>query len=283
MFKRNLSNIKIKRLLENKLFTEKLRPDIKKGTVFPAIRRDYIDFYHKGGKLFSFTRKFVTHKKYASVIKAEKDYISELYLQQNVEIINNYSDGYVQIKENCSHYSGVEGEGISRIYHKYPFTKKDLDIVVLDIEIAFKAKSGGRAQDRIDILLFNKKTRKLRFYEAKHYSNSELWAKVNRPPKAVFQIRRYEEQIEKKESVVISQYCNYVSIVNKLFGCDLPEPKSIDNKVTLLVFGYDIDQQRGRMQKLLLDDGSLAGIQYYFRGKISAVKINSMWKAVKCG
>jgi len=67
-----------------------------------------------------------------------------------------------------------------------------------------------------------------------------------------------------------------------LFVCDLPEPKSIDNKVTLLVFGYD-KYQRERIQKLLLEDGSLAGIQYYFIGKISAVRIENMWKAVKCG
>jgi len=94
---------------------------------------------------------------------------------------------------------------------------------------------------------------------------------------------RYEEQIEKESTTILSQYCNYVRIVSNLFGCCLPEPKSIDNKVTLLVFGYDRDQQKGRMQKLLLDDGSLAGIQHYFIGNIFAVNIDNMWKAVKCG
>jgi len=64
----------------NKLFTEKLLPDIEKGTVFPAIRRDYVDFYHKGGNLFSFRKGFSTHKKYASIIKSKSDYISELDL-----------------------------------------------------------------------------------------------------------------------------------------------------------------------------------------------------------
>ncbi|MBA7714053.1 hypothetical protein ES703_123067 [subsurface metagenome] len=52
MFKRNLSRITIDRLLGNKLFTDKLRPDIEKGSVFPAIRGDYLDFYYKGGNLF---------------------------------------------------------------------------------------------------------------------------------------------------------------------------------------------------------------------------------------
>ena len=284
MFERNLDNVTIDGLRGKKLFTEKLCPDIEKGTVFPAIRGEYLCFYYKGGNLFSYTNKkgFSTHKKYASVIKSKREYISELDLQQKVEVIASFSDGYERIKENCSLYSGDEAEGISRLYHKYPFTNNKSGVVVLDIEISFKAKSEGRTQDRIDILLFNKKAKQLRFYEAKHYSNSELWAMENRPPKVVSQIQRYEEQIEKEESIIISQYCNYVRIMNILFGCDIPEPESIDKKVTLLVFGYDRDQQRGHMKRLLLEDGSLAGIQHYFIGNVSAVKIDNMWKAAKC-
>lgn len=283
MFKRNLRSITIDRLQGNKLFAERLRPDIEKGTVFPAIRGNYLDFYYKGGKLFSYQKEFSTHKKYASAIKSKREYISELDLQQKIELITNFFDGYEQIKENCSLYSGVEAEGVSRIYHKYPFTDNSLDIVVLDIEIAFRAKTKERTQDRIDILLLNKKTQQLRFYEAKHYSNSGLWATEGIPPKVVSQIERYEGQIERETTAILSQYCNYVRIVSNLFGCGLPEPKSKDNKVTLLVFGYDRDQQRGRMQKLLLDDGSLAGMQYYFIGNISAMNIDNMWKDVKCG
>jgi hypothetical protein len=283
MFKRYLTDNTIDGLRRDKLFTERLEPDIQKRNVFPAIRQGRVDFYHKGGKIFSYQNGFSTHKKYASAIRSNSDYISESDLQQKVKVITNFFDGYEQIKENCSLYSWVEAEGISRIYHKYPFTNNDLVVVVLDIEISFEAKSEERSQDRIDILLFNKKTQELRFYETKHYSNSELWAVEGTSPRAVSQIQQYEEQIQEKGKDILSEYCNYVRIVNDLFGCGLPEPKSIDNKVTLLVFGYDRDQKRGRMQKLLLDDGSLAGIQRYFIGNISAVNIDNMWKAVKCG
>ncbi len=284
MFERNLDNVTINGLLGNKLFTEKLCPDIEKGTVFPAIRGEYLCFYYKGGNLFSYTNKkgFSTHKKYASAIRSGSDYISESDLHQKVEVITNFFDGYEEIKENCSLYSGVEAEGVSRLYHKYPFTKNDLDIVVLDIEISFKAKSKERSQDRIDILLFNKKAKQLRFYEAKHYSNSELWAVEGTSPKVVSQVQRYQEQIQEEGKDILFQYCNYVRIMNILFDCDIPEPESIDKKVTLLVFGYDRDQQKGRMQRLLLEDESLAGIQHYFIGNISAVKIDNMWKAAKC-
>jgi len=282
VFIRNLKSESIDRLRKDRLFTDKLKPDIEKGLVFPAARASRVDFYHKGGKLFSYQRKFFTHKKYASAIKSDSDYVSESDLQRKVEIIKNFFDGYEQIKENCSLYSGVEAEGVSQIYHRYPFLKSDLDIVVLDIEISLKAKSEGKVQDRIDILLFNKNTGQLRFCEAKHYSNSELWAMKGAKPRVVSQIQRYEGQFQGDERGILSQYRDYVAIMNSLFNSNLPDPKSIDEKVTLLVFGYDIDQQKGRLRSQLLEDGSLAGIQHYFIGNISAVKITNMWKAAKC-
>ena len=283
MFKKDLSGITIDRLRRDMLFTEKLEPDIKGGTVFPAIRVERVDFYHKGGKIFSYRDGFRTHKKYASAIRANSDYISESDLQKKAQVITDFCDGYEQIKENCSLHSGVEAEGVSRVYHKYPFTNHDSGVVVLDIEISFEAKSEERSQDRIDILLFNKTTQQLRFCEAKHYSNSDLWAVEGTSPRAASQIQRYEEQIQGEGKGILSAYCNYIRIVNDLFRCGLPEPKRIDDQVTLLVFGYDRDQQKGRMQELLLDDGSLAGIKHYFIGNISALNIGNMWKAVKCG
>ena len=283
MFKRDLNKNTIVRLRCDKLFTERLELDIQKRIVFPAIRRGRVDFYHKGGKIFCYQNGFSTHKKYASAIRYDSDYISESDLRQKVEVITNFFDGYEQIKQNCSLYSSVEAEGVSRIYHKYPFASSDSRVVVLDIEISFEAKSEERFQDRIDILLFNKKTQQLRFYEAKHYSNSELWAAEGTSPRVVSQIQRYEQQIQEEGKDILSEYCQYIRIVNDVFNCDLPKPGGLDKEVTLLVFGYDRDQQRGRMQRLLLDDGSLAGVQYYTIGNVSAVNIDNMWKAGKCG
>lgn len=283
MFRRNLRSGVIERLLDSKLYTDKLKPDIDVGAVFPAIRDGYIDFYHNGGRLFTFKKNFSTHRKYASVIKSEGDYVSEADIAKGVELVTDFCDGYEHIKENCSLYSGVEAGGVSSLYHKYPFSKPDLSVVVLDIEVSFEAKSKGRTQDRIDILLLNRDTIQLRFYEAKHYSNGELWAAEGNPPKVVSQIKRYQEHIATKGDQILSQYCNYVRIVNDLLGCNLSEPTSIDEEVTLFVFGYDRDQQKGRMQKLLFEDKSLTGIQYYFIGDVSAVKLRNMWKAVKCG
>ena len=283
MFQKNLDKKTRSLLNNNNLFISKLMPDIKRGVVFPAIRGGYIDFYYKGGRLFTFKKEFCTHKKYASVIKSVGDYIAESDLHKNVELISDFSEGYESIKENCSLYPGVEAEGVSMLYHKYPYTGTDSDVVMLDIEVSFKAMENGKTQDRIDVLLFNKKTQTLRFYEAKHFSNNELWSTQNTLPKVASQIGRYERQIKEQGGQILRQYANYMRIVNELFDCDLPEPKAIDEKVTLLVFGFDRDQQQGRMKQLLVEDGSLKDVQYYFVGDISKVMIDNMWRAVKCG
>jgi len=69
MFERNFDSVTIDGLKGDGLFTGKLEPNIRSGTVFPVMRAGCVEFYHKGGKLFSYAKEFSTHKKYASVIE----------------------------------------------------------------------------------------------------------------------------------------------------------------------------------------------------------------------
>ena len=79
MLKRDLNSELIKRLKDNEVFKNKLIPDIEKGNVFPAIRNNRIDFYFKGGKLFSFNKAGLsTHIKYATTPEDNvKNYVTE--------------------------------------------------------------------------------------------------------------------------------------------------------------------------------------------------------------
>ena len=90
-------------LKREKVFKECLYSDIvdpgeerqlSKG-VFPAVRAGRIDFYHRGGKLFSYFNPggFRTHHKYASVLKcAEKrSYITEKELQE-IPKVSGFTD-----------------------------------------------------------------------------------------------------------------------------------------------------------------------------------------------
>jgi hypothetical protein len=263
------------------LYQNKLCEDIKKGDVFPAIRNDYIDFYYKGGKLFGFDKNgFHTHIKYASAFEDDGDYITENDLK-SLQPISDFSKGYKRIKENCALYSGVEAAGVSNLYHKfaYPQTKQPHSIVVLDIEVCFvnKEENKKKSLDRIDILLLNKKESRLRFYEAKHYSNAELWSSEGTPP-IKQQILRYEDQIKKSKERILGQYENYTEIVNDLFDAELPmDNLNIDMEVSLLVFGFDRDQS-GSIQNNLTQN---CISNYYLIGNIKAINIDNLWKNIE--
>lgn len=83
-FTRNFN--KIEELREERLFKEKLLPDIKKGDVFPAIRNGYVSFYYKSGGIFEYRpqKKFTTHHNY---VRAEKKILFAIYLKQKSVVI----------------------------------------------------------------------------------------------------------------------------------------------------------------------------------------------------
>lgn len=286
-FERILSEDIIDKLRKEKLYSDCLLPDIKEWKVFPAVRKNKITFYYKGGNLFSYDRNgFETNIKFASVIKFSQKKQEEIYIRQenlkDIKKINNFIDGYDRIKENCSLYSGVEAVGVSEVCEKYSYVKANNKIAVLDVETSFgsletKTKKKMK-QDRIDLLLLDKSENVLRFYEAKHFSNSEIWSKEGSRPKVVKQISKYNKQVKEKESQIINAYNTYINIVNTLFNLKLNEIEGIDLNVYLLIFGFDSDQLSGRFQRLIKSDKSLEGINVYPIGSVSSLKNDNLWK-----
>jgi hypothetical protein len=274
-FKRKLENSIIDDLKNNYLWSGKIQNDCKKQRVFLAPRNNLIDFYHKGGRLFCFDKQgFKTHIKYASVIpKTGKDYLTEPELS-DYKLAADFKTNYHRIKENCSNYSGIEAAGVSAIYHKYSYLS-DNNIVVLDIEVSFESFNEGKKQDRIDILLYKKDAKTLQFVEAKHYSNKEIWSRTT--PKVINQINRYESQIFERRSEILSSYTEYVKILNSIFDKSLPEPTNIEDKVTLLIFGFDQDQKTGKLKKLITENSEYSGIKNYSIGNIKGVVMENFW------
>lgn len=281
-FRRIMDEPLKKKLIEEPLYKNQLLPDIKdKGAVFPAIRNEMIDFYYKGGRLFAYNKDgFKTHVKYASAYKEHPDAYIVQSMLKNLKSIENFTDGYKRIKENCSLYAGVEAQGVSKIYenYSYAFTKSEKsNIVVLDIEISFEALDENRLQDRIDVLLFEKEKKRLIFCEAKHFSNSEIWAENIEDIKVVKQIRRYNDQIKDKEKQIITAYSEYIKVINDLFQLALPNPEKICPIIPLIIFGFDRDQLRGRFKDLFKEKIGSA-ITYYPIGNISAIKLENLIK-----
>lgn len=280
MFKRSFNEALIKQLLNSALYKYKISPDINEGVVFPGIRNERIDFYYKGGKLFTFDKDgFKTHIKYASVYKSKDDYISESKIS-SLERITSFVDGYARIKENCSLYAGVESSGVSCIYSNYSYVASKSEIVVLDIEVSLESLDTDKNQDRIDILLFDKSKKQLIFCEAKHFSNKEIWSQKGSSPDVVGQVKRYVKQIDAKGDCVLREYGNYINAVNKLFSLELSCPVNINQQVVLMVFGFDRDQLSGRLTELFKANMP-KDLKYYAIGNVASLKIENVFK--KCG
>lgn len=269
---------------------ELLLSDIKKGQVFPAIRNNRIDFYHGGGKLFSYDiNGFTTHLKFASVLTGKQDrYVGESVFP--LPSIRSFADpdAYLRIKENCRNYSGAEGTGVFRTTKHFAAAwSPEPGIIPLDIEICFATNqgTGKRKTDRIDVLFLNCYTQKMRFCEAKHFSNGEIWSEVRSSPRVVSQLERYRNQLQQRTASLVSVYSSYVADLNTLLpGLHLPPPTGVDEMpLFLLIFGFDRNQQDGRLENLLLGDGSLSGYNYYTIGSIESIKLENMWKGTKLG
>ena len=269
MFNRDIEQKVLDNLQKSDLWKKQLKDDCTKQELFLAIRpNNEVSFYHKGGKLFGFDEKngFKTHIKYAAVIDDTSDYLIENELKTKL-LISDFINKYDRIKENCNIYSGVEAQGVSEIYHKHSYLSEK-DIVVLDIEVMFGQN------DKIDVLLYNKTSKTLKFVEAKHFSNPEIWSKTI--PKVVSQIRRYKKQIETNESEIIKAYKKHINIINEIFGKSIPLPEKLENDIALLIFGFDRDQEKGRL-KMLKSALKEQNIKVYCAGNAENANLNALW------
>lgn len=273
-FERSLSDGLIAKLQNEKLYTDKLLPDIRNGKVFPAVRKNEISFYYKGGRLFAYDKTgFETHIKYCIIPESNRNYIKEKKLN-TITIATSFYDKYEEIKKLCKLYSGGEATAVSALYENSCLSDKQ--VIFLDTEIALYTNSEN---DRIDILLYDKESQKLCFCEAKLFSNPEIWAHENQKPKVCTQVARYDDKIDKHYDDILAQYTNYISILNKLFGTDLPVPTSLHKKTGLLITGFD-DSQKEKIKKLLIDDGSLDGISNYRTGKLESKQICTLFNRI---
>jgi hypothetical protein len=280
MFIRSFDNALINQLKREKLFNDKLLHDIKSGEVFPAIRNNFIDFYFNGSRLFQYDKNgFKTHIKFAAVIKdTQKPYLNEKELIK-YKLIDNFYVNYKRIKENCANYSGKESIGVSDLYRRFSFIHCKKDIVVLDIELSFTSIEENSKSDRIDILLYSKEKNELKLVEAKHFTNKEIWSISI--PKVVNQIGKYHFQVINKEKEILKAYNCYITALNNLFGLSLPYPEKVSPNIILFIFGFDEDQKKGRLNRLILKNKEYKGVYIYCKGNTKNMEILPLWNTNK--
>lgn len=299
-FKRNLSSSLIQNLKNEALFKDHLLDDITtkkqagKG-VFPAVRDGKICFYYKGSRLFEYGGEFKAHKKFLSLSK-NGNYVSESMLKnKKVQLVDDFCKQYKEIKDAAAQYANLEAVGVSYLYSKYSHAIKkssqDLsDIVVLDIEVSLDSFEEEKNKDRIDILLYSLKDKKLKFVEAKHFSNPDLWSSdpTKTPPACVDQVIRYNKQINNKQRYdqILKGYTEYIKLHNTLFGLKLPVPQAIVPSCGLYVFGFDQKQKKKIKDKVsfkvsmeaLNNAKNSNDLKSYELGVEKDIDVNRLWE-----
>lgn len=253
-FERILDANIIEGLKKESLYCDYLLNDIKNGKVFPAIRKNEIHFYYKGGRLFKYTAQgFLTNIFYIPVFPKDGDKegdVNEINLCK-LKLIEKFTEAYEDIKRRCKEYNmGSESAGVAELYEKYSYITSLDNIVLLDIELVLLSQDEDKGTDRIDILLLNKESGVLQAVEAKLYENNELKGK---PPAVISQIKRYQDNIEESKDSILSAYNNYIKIVNNLFELNLCPIESINPNVNLIYFGFDTPQKQSKKFKEIKD------------------------------
>lgn len=287
-FNRSMEDDQFEKMSKNPLFG-KLKEDIFNGEVFFAIRPNAANFYYKGASLYRFNGDYFTHLKYASVLMKDDgdDYVNENDLS-SLKLIADFLKGYHAIKENAGRYSGEERRGICNICEKWSYAKKGLEsnFVMLDIEICLDNSDDDPEKPeedlkagRIDFLVLDKISKKLRFFEAKLMRNPDLRSAKQEDLTVISQVRGYEQQLKKGKDSIVEQYGSYIEILKERFDLSLPKPEKLDPHVGVLVFGYGEGDEKKKANKIKHDiNNHLGSKRCYAIGHPENINLQTLWK-----
>jgi hypothetical protein len=235
---------RLKVLQEQELFHDCLLPDIRNGKVFAALRGKQIHFYCHGRKLFGYSESggFQTNVAFVVALKTKKKGEVKEKELTNLRLVDNFVEGYEQIKKNTGLYKEVESAEVSRLCNQFSFAKLPKkvkgQIVVLDVELSLESFDEDKSQDRIDLVLYHLESSSIRFFEVKLLNDSRLRAKTGQTPEVIAQLNRYNNQVATRKSELLGNYNDYVKKMSMLFDIELPPPIKIDPRVDLLLFGF---------------------------------------------
>lgn len=254
------------RLQEEPLFQEKIRPDIEKGEVFPAIRDGYVSFYYKSGGIFQYRPeiRFTTHRNYANVKTHQKKYVTQIEMQE-IRPTSTFLMEYENIKNNCIDESKYEANAVSDLY-QYNLLNPS-DVILLDTEVVL-----DKATNRIDLAFYEKSTGTIAFCEAKYHKNTSIGQPESNGKSAIAQTIRYDKELEnpKKVKGILEQYQRFIAQSGQLFDVTLPVPKNIFPLTSLLVLGGD-EQKNERLKSKLLSHKCAKEINCYFAETVTDV------------
>ncbi len=212
---------------ENSELFNRLKADVLRGEVFPAVRKDELHFYYKGGCLHKFSGGSFKRDKNFEKFGAD---FKELPAYERAKKENE-----IKFTNTC----GKEKE--RRLLDKLcsrTFTTHSGGVVVLDIEVNLNGEV-GRGQ-KCDLVLLNTQTDELMFVEGKVFSDRRVNVSPPNIPEVIAQVDTYTAAIAEQRHIIPEQYARHIGIINRLFGTAYNPPRRLIEPAKLLV--YDVPE-----------------------------------------
>ncbi|MDE6200299.1 MAG: hypothetical protein K2M47_00250 [Clostridiales bacterium] len=202
----------------------KLKADVFRGKVFPAVRKNELHFYYKGGCLYKFS---------GGLFKRDNNY--ERY-GGDTEGLSDYETFKNQVRHRYADSNGkaMERQLLDGLYSYTYGAQCKSNVVVLDIEINLNGAVGGGK--KCDMVLLNTQTDEIMFVEGKVFSDSRVLVAIPFIPEVVAQVSTYTAAIVEQRQVIIEQYANHIQIVNRLFGTSYRPSKKLIEPAKLLTY-----------------------------------------------
>ncbi|MDI1262774.1 MAG: hypothetical protein PS018_05915 [bacterium] len=212
-----------------------LKEDLDAGKVFPAIRKNEVNFYYAGARLCAF--------------RGKQMYTSSRYLgaegkSSEVRIEDHWFSAakYQKIKTNCEKRRGPTSELriVSELFREFSIARSDLPAdraVLLDIECRFPGSE--KAQDMIDCVFLTPEGT-LVFVEAKLTTNNAARGIEGSEPAVVCQLKRYRQQLQSQHlrDQIRDDFVRVSATLGEILGGrQLPAPKTVFADVPLLFVG----------------------------------------------
>lgn len=279
MFQRGITNKAILEALgENGAWHglwQKITADLD---LFIAIRNDAIGVYCRGCLIFGINSSrdsvsFRTHYKYLLNPQAKSPYVDwgpngDLALNDKRlrNLFTPSADDLDALKKAARAYAEPEKEGVHKLLKANRSSIIDVEIALTgegtaEEDVADDAAPRRPKADRIDFAALQEVKGKvqLAFFEAKHFSSSELRAQGDKaPPVLAKQIPKYEKLIKNEEQRIKESYqlvCRNLAELRP----DCPDAVkfiasgkvdfSISPYVRLVIFGFDEAQRDGGWKK----------------------------------
>lgn len=286
-FTRNIGNMKA---LQNQLntdgFLKAINSDlIQTGRAFLAFRNDEATIYYNGNQLCNLPGSHgyepmvynhylpITRSRTLSNEQKKEPYTIKQW-QNNIHSKTlSFEIVFNEILDNLKKESSPESLQASRFYQFSPLnTKTTPEIVLLDIEAAFS--STGEKTDRIDLVFYHRKDRRLMFVEVKRLSDSRL-----KSADVIDQLKRYKDRLETEVQQITSQYNNTIDYYNTLSGGNLPHV-SLESPPLLGLLLVEFNQSATKKKNEVKEMITRNGFKWYAIGDTSNVKENSTMRAI---